>query len=98
MVQVVSLAGMLIPIGVFMVRLVKRNGFKVKYLVIWILMAAAFGLACYMEYIVQNNGHKALMAYSTMSACMVVMVGLTLLCRSFGRKIPEVQAAAPEQT
>ena len=83
MVQVVSLVGMLMPIGVFMVRLVKRNGFKVKYLVIWIAMGAALGLACYMEYIVQNNAHKALMAYSTMSACMAVEVVLTLLCRNF---------------
>lgn len=97
MVQVVSLAGMLIPIGIFMVRLVKRNGFKVKYLVIWIVMAAAFGLACYMEYIVQNNAHKALMAYSTMSVCMAVMAGLTLLCRSFGRKRPQARTAAAEQ-
>lgn len=98
MVQVVSAVGLLVPVGVFMVRLVKRNGFKVKYLLIWVAMGAAFGLACYMEYIVQNNAHKALMAYSTMSACMAVIVGLTLLCRSFAGNGPKACASvAAEQ-
>lgn len=81
MVQVVSLIGLLIPLGIFMFRLVKKTGFKAKYLAIWGVIGAAFGLACYMEYIVQNNGNKALMAYSTMSVCMLLVVTLTLLCR-----------------
>lgn len=86
MVQVVSLVGLLIPLVLFMIRMVKATGFKRKYLGIWGVMAAAFGLAGYMEYIVQNNGHKALMAYSTMSTCLVVVVALTLLCRGIGIK------------
>lgn len=86
MVQVVSLVGLLVPVGIFMGRLVKRTGFRWKYLACWGIMGAAFGLACYMEYIVQNNGHKALMAYSTMSVCMAVVVALTLLCRHLSAK------------
>lgn len=93
MVQVVSLVGLLIPVGIFMSRLVKKTGFKIKYLAIWGTMGAVFGLACYMEYIVQNNGHKALMAYSTMSVCMLVVIVLTLLCRwiygTASAKMPE---------
>ena len=96
MVQVVSLVGLLIPIGIFMFRLLKKTGFKSKYLAIWGAMGAALGLACYMEYFVQNNGHKALVAYSTMSVCMVVMVVLTLLCRWIYENAPNRQQCVTE--
>lgn len=97
MVQVVSLIGLLIPVGIFVFRLVKKTGFKAKYLLIWGAMGAAFGLACYMEYIVQNNGHKALMAYSTMSGCMLVVVALTLLCRRIYGKALALRPECPAE-
>lgn len=97
MVQVVSLIGLLIPVMIFSVRLVKRTGFKARYLGIWGAMLAVFGVACYMEYVVQNNGHKALMCYSTMSVCMVAVVILTLCIRRIYEAAPQPEAAMAEE-
>jgi prolipoprotein diacylglyceryltransferase len=82
MVQVVSLAGMLIPISVFTVRLVKTKNVKSVHILNWALIVAMFALAGYMEYFVQNNGIKALFGYSVMTVALLVAVILTLMIRS----------------
>lgn len=99
MVQVVSLVGLLIPVGIFMVRLVRKTGFRMKYLGIWGIIGAAFGLACYMEYLVQNKVHMAPIAYSTMSGCMLIVVICTLICRGIFEAAPiaDVLCAAAEE-
>jgi len=44
------------------------------------------GLAGYMEYFVQRNGHRALLAYSVMGACLLGVVILGLIIRALIQK------------
>jgi len=86
MVQIVGLVALVAVIVIFSVRLVKRTGMRPWYFGIWGAMLAMFGLAGYMEYFIQNNGTKALLGYSIMSACLVVIVLLSLLIRGLAEK------------
>lgn len=81
LVQILGLVALLIPLVFFSVRMVKRSGFKPIYLAIWGGMLAMMGLAGYMEYYVQRNGDQAVLAYSVMSAALIVIVVLGLTVR-----------------
>lgn len=94
-VQIMGLFAMLLPLILFSVRMVKVGGFKIWYLAIWLGGASLMGLAAYMEYHVQRHGDQAAFAYSVMSACLVVVVGLGILIRYLGspwRKLKSMQA------
>lgn len=82
MVQIMGLLGMLIPIVLYSVRMVKSRGFKPWQVAVWTGILGLLGLAGYMEYFVQRNGHRALLAYSVMGACLVgvVILGLVIRC------------------
>jgi len=86
MVQIMGLLGMLIPIVLFSVRMVKRRGFKAWQVGIWTGILGLLGLAGYMEYFVQRNGHRALLAYSVMGACLLGVVILGLIIRALIQK------------
>lgn len=79
--QVFSAVGMVLAVVIFSVRLVKAKGFRPVYIALWGAMAAALGVAGYMEYYVQRHGNQALLAYSIMGAALAVLVLLTLLHR-----------------
>lgn len=79
--QVFSAVGMVLAVVIFSVRLVKAKGFRPVYIALWGAMAAALGVAGYMEYYVQRHGNQALLAYSIMGAALALLVLLTLLCR-----------------
>ena len=86
MVQIMGLLGMLIPIVLFSVRMVKSRKLKAWQFVIWTAILGLLGLAGYMEYFVQRNGHRAALAYSVMGAALVGVVLLGLLIRALIRK------------
>ena len=83
-VQVLGALGLALVMIVFSVRLVKNRGFRGWYVPIWLVQAAAIGGAGYMEYYVQRRGNEAVFAYSVMSACLCLVVALTLLLRYLG--------------
>ena len=85
-VQILGLVGLLIPVVFFSVRMVMRRKFKFWQIPLWLAIGGLLGLAGYMEYFVQRNGHKAVLAYSTMGASLFVVVMLGLLVRYLGRK------------
>ena len=84
MVQVLGALGMGLAIVVFSVRMVKRRGFRVWQILLWVLIAALIGGAGYMEYYVQRHGDLAAFAYSVMSACLAGVVLVTVLIRGLG--------------
>ena len=81
MVQIFGLVALLTITVIFSVRLVKSRGFKPWYIALWAGVVGMLGLAGYMEYFVQNNGTKALFAYSVMSAALLVLYGILLAIR-----------------
>ena len=83
-VQIMGLVAMVIPLVLFSIRMVKVGGFKVWYLAIWLGAAALIGLGGYMEYHVQRHGDQAAFAYSVMSICLVILIGLGILIRYLG--------------
>ena len=80
-VQVLSAVALAIVIIWFSVRMVRAKGFRSWQIGLWAAIAAAIGLAGYMEYHVQRHGNEALFAYSVMGSCLTVVVVLTLLIR-----------------
>lgn len=80
-VQVAGLVALLVPLVIFSVRLVRRRGFRLWQIPIWVGILGLQGLAGYMEYFVQRNGHRAALAYSVMSAAMLGIIALGLLTR-----------------
>lgn len=80
-VQVLSLVVLVITIAIFSVRMVRAQGFRKWYAVLWVLILALLGGAGYMEYYVQRHGNEAAMAYSIMSACLALTVLLALVIR-----------------
>ena len=80
-VQVLGALGLALAIIIFSRRMVKAQGFRAWYIFLWLLIGAAMGGAGYMEYYVQRRGNEALFAYSVMSACLLAVIGLTLLIR-----------------
>ena len=83
-VQVLGAVALVLVIVVFSVRLVKTRGFRVWNVPLWLAMAALLGGAGFMEYYVQRHGNLAVFSYSVMSACLLMVVGLTLLTRKLG--------------
>lgn len=83
-VQVLGAVGLALVIVVFSVRLVKARGFRFWNVPLWLAMAALLGGAGFMEYYVQRHGDLTVFSYSVMSACLLVIVGLTLLTRKLG--------------
>jgi len=80
-VQVLGALGLGLSIAVFSHRMVKSRGFKFWQVPLWIVIAALVGGAGFMEYYVQRRGNEAVFAYSVMSACLLVIIALTLLIR-----------------
>lgn len=85
-VQVFSALALGLAIVLFSVRMVKARGFKFWQIPLWLVIAALVGGAGFMEYYVQRRGNEAVFAYSVMSACLVGIVGLTLLMRMLAVK------------
>jgi hypothetical protein len=93
-VQILGLVALLVPLVVFAVRMVKRNGLKIYQFAIWLVIAGMMGLAGYMEYYVQRHGNEAAFAYSTMGASLVVIVILSLVMRGLGNRAKKEAAPA----
>ena len=85
-VQVLGAVALAIGVIVFSVRLVRAGGWKRWYWGLWLVLAACFGLAGYMEYHVQRHGSQAVFAYSLMSAALAAILVLTLLIRLLAEK------------
>lgn len=81
-VQVFAALALGFAIVMFSVRMVKARGFKFWMVPLWLVMAAFIGGAGFMEYYVQRRGNEAVFAYSVMTACLAVVIMLTLLVRS----------------
>ena len=81
-VQVLGAVGLVLGIVVFSVRAVKNTGLRFWYVPVWIGIAAALTGAGCMEYLVQRRGSMALLAYSVMTACLALAIGMTLLLRN----------------
>lgn len=96
-VQIMGLVAMVIPLVLFSIRMVKVGGFKVWYLALWLGGAALFGLGGYMEYHVQRHGDQAAFAYSVMSTCVVILIGLGILIRYLGSPWRKIKAMDREK-
>ena len=93
MVQIFGLLALLVPIVLFSIRMVRRTGFKAWHVIPWVIIGGSLGLAGYMEYFVQRNGHRALLAYTVMSGAMIVVMltGLAVRCIGNWRTNKETQ-------
>lgn len=80
-VQILGAIALVLAIVLFSVRMVKNEGLKKHHFAIWAGLATALGMAGYMEYYVQRHGDQAILAYSDMSACILVVVFLTVVTR-----------------
>lgn len=80
-VQVLGALALVLAVILFSRRMVKARGFRAWQILLWLLIGAAIGGAGYMEYYVQRRGNEALFAYSVMSACLLIVICLTLLIR-----------------
>ena len=81
LVQILALVALLVPLFWFSARMVIRMGFRLWQIPIWIAILGSLGLAGYMEYYVQRNGHKAVLAYSVMSGALLLVILMVLLTR-----------------
>ena len=80
-VQVFAAVALGFAIVMFSIRMVKARGFRFWMVPLWIVMAGFIGGAGFMEYYVQRRGNEAAFAYTVMSSCLAVVIGLTLLIR-----------------
>ena len=85
-VQVCSIAAVVIVLGIFSVRLIRNRGFRSWYVGLWLLLLALIGGGGYMEYHIQRHGDDALFAYSVMGACLIFIVLIGLLIRALAEK------------
>jgi len=85
-VQIMGLVGLVAAIVLFSVRMVKNKGLKFWQFPIWIGILGLLGMAGYMEYYVQRNAHKAILAYSVMGSCLAAVVILGLLIHLLSHK------------
>ena len=92
MVQVLGALGLAVTIGVYATRMVKKQGFRVWYLLIWLGLLAMISGAGFMEYYVQRHGNLGLFCYSVMSLCLAGVIGLTLLMWHMARKPASVRS------
>ncbi len=94
-VQILGAAALILTFIYFSVRMVKARGFKWWYVPVWLVYAGCTGGAGYMEYWVQRHGDQALFSYSVMSACLVMLVALTVVVRLLAvtreRKLAQAQ-------
>ena len=81
-VQILGLAGVLLAIVLFSIRMVKARGFKWFYILFWVALLALMGGGGYMEYYVQRHGDQAAFAYKNMGACLAGIVLISLVIRS----------------
>jgi len=81
LVQILGLIFLLLAVILFSVRMVRALGLRPWMGGLWLPIAALLGVAAYMEYHVQRHGDQALFAYGTMSLCLILAVGLTLVIR-----------------
>ena len=81
-VQILGLVGILTAIVLFSIRMVKGNGFKWYFVLLWVGLLALMGYAGYMEYYVQRHGDQAKFAYTNMGACLVGIVLITCVIRA----------------
>ena len=92
-VQILSLVGVVVPLVVFSVRMVKNRGLKFYQFLLWLGNLAMMGGAGYMEYYVQRHGDQAAFAYSVMGACLAVICLLVLVIRAVSLKPKTVSEA-----
>ena len=85
-VQVLGALALALNVVVFSHRMVKRGGFHLWQIPIWLGIAASMGGAGFMEYYVQRRGNEAAFAYSIMMLCLLVIIALTLLIRAVANK------------
>ena len=85
-VQIFGLVALLIPVIWFSVRMVLNRKMRIWYYPIWVVIVGLLGLAAYMEYYVQRHGNEAVLAYSVMGACLIVVVILGLVIRFISTK------------
>lgn len=71
----IVLAGCII---LFSFRAVKAQGFKRWMPLCWVVIAALFGVAGYMEYYVQRHGKLALFSYMVMEHCLIGILVLSI--------------------
>lgn len=80
-VQILAAVGVVLPMVLFSIRMVKAMKFRWWHVAIWVGMLGSLGGAGYMEYHVQRHGDQAVFAYSVMSACLALAVVLILAVR-----------------
>ncbi len=80
-VQILGLMGLLIPVVLFSVRMLKRWRLKLWQFPLWLAIAGLLGTAGYMEYYVQRHYNKAVLAYSVMGGSLAAVILLGLLIR-----------------
>lgn len=96
-VQLLSACGLVLAVIAFAVRLVKAGGWKWWYSGLWLLQAACFAVAGYMEYYVQRHGAEAAFAYGSMSFALLVLICTAVGTRTLARKEEEAHRAWLEQ-
>lgn len=85
-VQILGLVALLIPIVWFSIRMVRNRTMQLWYYPVWVVIAGLLGLGGYMEYYVQRHGNEAVLAYSVMGSCLVVVVILGFVIRFISTK------------
>ncbi len=96
-VQILSLLGLLVPIVIFSVGMVKHQRLRLWHFPLWVSIAGLLGMAGYMEYYVQRHDNEAFFAYSVMGGCLAAVVLLGLLIRLLGLVKRRPRPAAPAQ-
>lgn len=86
-VQVVCAVVLVLVIILLSVRFLRRAGWKLRLVPIWLLSAASLGGCAYMEYFVQRHGDRAVMAYGAMSVCLLVIVFAGFLLLRWGQAV-----------
>lgn len=81
-VQILGLAPVLVALIVYCVAMVRANGMRWGFFLMWLMQIGCLGGAGYMEYYVQRHGDQVFFAYSVMAACLVLEVILILLTRA----------------
>jgi prolipoprotein diacylglyceryltransferase len=79
MVQIASMLTIIIVIVIVMMRLTRRCGFKLNYLMAWGMILALLGCAGFMEYYVQRYSNRSAFAYSVMSVSLLCVCIITIL-------------------
>lgn len=94
-VSVVQILSAVVVVGctvIYSVRLIRADGMRKFYPLIWLLQLVMVGGAGFMEYYVQRHGREALFSYVVMSVCLADYVALTLLLRRWCLGIEQKKA------